>query len=290
MLGVFHTNITNKGISLRYGASNIVNSSLFWHFELLLRKAQEQMARFKNENRDIAEVMDLFNKAIFKYSLIDDGDRILIGLSGGKDSLALLELLAKRSRIARPSFTVMAAHIEMVNIGYKTDTDYLRSVCDSLGVEFTHATASYEMSTDKRKSPCFLCSWNRRKALFSIAQANNCNKLALGHHMDDIIETLYMNMMFQGAFSTMPPLLKMRKFDMSIIRPLCLIPESLIEEMASKRQFKRQVKQCPFEHESSRAVVKKMLKQMEEANPSVRYNIWGSMSNMQTELLPGRLK
>ena len=248
------------------------------------------MTRYKNEIRDIANVMELFNKAIFNYRLIDDGDKILVGLSGGKDSLALLELLARRSRIRKPSFSVMAAHVAITNIGYRTDTEYLKSVCDGFGVDFVSVETSYEMATDKRKSPCFLCSWNRRKALFTIAQQNGCNKVALGHHMDDIIETLYMNMMFQGAFSTMPPMLRMRKFDMAVIRPLCLIHERLLIEMAEKRCFRQQVKSCPYEHESNRTVIKNLLKKMEEVNPEMRYNIWGSMSNIQAEMLPPRLK
>lgn len=248
------------------------------------------MTRFKKENKDIAEVMALFNKAIFDYHLIEDGDKILIGLSGGKDSLALLELMAKRSRIIKPSFTIEAAHVGIANIGYRTDTGYLKSVCESYGVEFTYAETSYEMGTDPRKSPCFLCSWNRRKQLFTIAQEHGCNKIALGHHMDDIIETLYMNMMFQGAFSTMPPILRMRKFPLAVIRPLCLIPERLLADMASLRGFKPQDKSCPYEHSSHRAAIKGLLREMERLNPEMRHNIWGSMTNVQAEMLPPKVK
>ena len=248
------------------------------------------MTRFKKENKDIAEVMALFNKAIFDYHLIEDGDKILIGLSGGKDSLALLELMAKRSRIIKPSFTIEAAHVGIANIGYRTDTGYLKSVCKSYGVGFTYAETSYEMGTDSRKSPCFLCSWNRRKQLFTIAQEHGCNKIALGHHMDDIIETLYMNMMFQGAFSTMPPILRMRKFPLAVIRPLCLIPERLLADMAALRGFKPQDKSCPYEHSSHRAAIKGLLREMERLNPEMRHNIWGSMTNVQAEMLPPKVK
>lgn len=248
------------------------------------------MTRFKKENKDIAEVMALFNKAIFDYHLIEDGDKILIGLSGGKDSLALLELMAKRSRIIKPSFTIEAAHVGIANIGYRTDTGYLKSVCESYGVGFTYAETSYEMGTDPRKSPCFLCSWNRRKQLFTIAQEHGCNKIALGHHMDDIIETLYMNMMFQGAFSTMPPILRMRKFPLAVIRPLCLIPERLLADMASLREFKPQDKSCPYEHSSHRAAIKGLLHEMERLNPEMRHNIWSSMTNVQAEMLPPKVK
>ncbi len=247
------------------------------------------MARLKWENRDIADVVALMDKAIFGYRLIEDGDKVLIGVSGGKDSLALLELLARRSRIRRPSFTVMAAHVAVTNIGYRSDIDYLRSLCEGFGVELVTVETSYEMATDTRKSPCFLCSWNRRKALFTVAQRHGCNKIALGHHQDDVIETLYMNMMFQGAFSTMPPMLRMRKFDLAVIRPLCLVPESRLVAMAASRGYKGQVKACPYEHQSSRTAVKHLLKEMEALNPEMRHNIWGSMSNVQTEMLPPKI-
>ena len=88
--------------------------------------------------------------------------------------------------------------------------DYLRSFAENLGVPFVRYETSFDPSTDTRKSPCFLCSWNRRKALFTVAKEQGFNKIALGHHMDDILETLLMNMAFQGAFSTMPPRLVMR--------------------------------------------------------------------------------
>ena len=165
--------------------------------------------------------------------MIEEGDKILIGLSGGKDSLALVELLARRSRILKPRFSVVAAHVVMRNISYQSDTDYLRSYAESQGVPFVLYETEFDASTDTRKSPCFLCSWNRRKALFTVAKEQGCNKIALGHHMDDILETLLMNITYQGAFSTMPPRLVMKKFDMTIIRPMCLVHEADLVELAA---------------------------------------------------------
>ena len=163
------------------------------------------MAKFTEEDKLMRRIGQRFNKGVVKYRLIDDDDKILVGLSGGKDSLALLELLAKRSRILKPKFSVVAVHVSMTNIPYQADLEYLRSYSEGLGVPFIHYETSFDPSTDTRKSPCFLCSWNRRKALFTVAKEQGCNKIALGHHMDDILETLLMNITFQGAFSTMPP-------------------------------------------------------------------------------------
>lgn len=230
-----------------------------------------------------------FNKGVVKYRLIEDGDKILIGLSGGKDSLALLELLARRSRILKPRFSVVAVHIGMTNIPYKSDLDYLKNYAEGFGISFIHYETSFDPSTDTRKSPCFLCSWNRRKALFTVAKEQGCNKIALGHHMDDILETLLMNVTFQGAFSAMPPLLKMKKFDMSIIRPMCLIHEADLIEMASIRGFRKQIKNCPYESQSNRSDMKAILKSLEKLNPEARYSLWGSMTNVQEELLPNKI-
>ena len=230
-----------------------------------------------------------FAKGICQYGLVDDGDRILVGLSGGKDSLALLELLAERSRIYKPRFSVVAAHVVMANIAYESDIEYLKQFAEERGVPFVCEETSFDPSTDTRKSPCFLCSWNRRKALFTLAKAHGCNKIALGHHMDDILETLLMNMTFQGAFSAMPPRLVMRKFDMTVIRPMCLVHEADLRELAELRGYRKQIKNCPYEHDSHRSGMKEILRKLESMNPEARYSLWGSMGNVQADLLPERI-
>ncbi|MBQ5510943.1 MAG: tRNA 2-thiocytidine biosynthesis protein TtcA, partial [Prevotella sp.] len=166
------------------------------------------------------------------YHLIDDGDRVLVALSGGKDSLCLLDLLAQRQRIFMPRFSIEAIHIRMDNIDYETDTNYMEDFCRQRNVNLHVVNTSFDASTDKRKSPCFLCSWNRRKQMFNIAQEIGCNKIALGHHMDDLIHTALMNECFQGRFDTMPVFLQMKKMPLAIIRPLCLCHESDIKAYA----------------------------------------------------------
>ena len=244
------------------------------------------MAKLTEEELLFRKVEEKVKKAIFEYGLIVDGDRILIGLSGGKDSLALVDLLGRRSKIFRPRFEVIVTHIVMSNIPYRSDIDYLKSRADEHGLSFFVHETSFDASTDTRKSPCFLCSWNRRKALFTVAKEQGCNKIALGHHMDDILETLLMNITYQGAFGSMPPRLVMKKFDMTIIRPMCLVHESDLAELAAIRNYRKQVKNCPYESQSSRSVMKGILHRLEEMNPEARYSLWGSMSNVQEELLP----
>ena len=118
------------------------------------------MARFTEEEKMLRRIDKRFSKGVVEYGLIEDGDKILIGLSGGKDSLALVELLARRARVYKPRFSVVAVHVVMKNIPYQSDVDYLREYVESWGVPFVLFETEFDATTDTRKSPCFLCSWN----------------------------------------------------------------------------------------------------------------------------------
>lgn len=218
-----------------------------------------------------------FRKALTGYRLIADSDHILVALSGGKDSLLLLELLARRSRIFKPRFKVSAVHVRMENISYESDTSYLQDFCRTHGVTLHVLKTSFDISTTASKSPCFLCSWHRRKAIFNLAQSLGCNKIALGHHQDDIIHTALMNVCFEGRFSSMPISLKMEKMPLTIIRPLALIAEADIREIAQNRGYHPQKKLCPYEHETQRATISDIFRQMEQINPETRYSIWHAL-------------
>ena len=263
-----------------------------------------------------------FNKALGLYQLIDEDDRILVGLSGGKDSLCLLEFLARRSRILKPRFTVEAVHVRMEDIHYETDATYLQLFCSRLNVPLhlitTHFPSPRTTATPlsplplattpdgspsgfssvsspvsslgspsgsslgspsgtKPKPPCFLCSWQRRKQLFNLAQQLGCTKIALGHHQDDIIHTALMNLTFQGHFSTMPIKLHMRKMPLTIIRPLGLCHEEDIRQYAEEHHYEKQLKQCPYEHDTHRTTARELFAHMERLNPEARYTIWRAL-------------
>lgn len=249
-------------------------------------RTPEQIEKIKLQKR----LTKRFHKACEEYGLLSDGDHILIGLSGGKDSLALLELLGRQAAIRVPAIRVTAVHVSVSTIGYQSDIDYLRQFCENYGVELIHYTTSFDQSTDYRKSHCFLCSWYRRKALFEVAKSLGCNKIALGHHKDDIVETLLMNLIFQGAFGTIAPVLQMDKFPMQMIRPLCLIEEKELARYAELQGYHKQQKLCPFERESHRSDVKDLVTQLEALNPNVRDSIWGAMHNIQDAYLPHKIK
>ena len=233
-----------------------------------------------------------FHKACADFSLIEDGDHILIGLSGGKDSLALVELLGKRAQIFVPRFKVTAIHVRVRERAYITDISYLQSFCDEFRVPLIirdteigerPATAQLTDSTTK-KDPCFLCSWYRRKALFDAARELGCNKIAFGHHKDDIVETLLMNLIFQGNFSTIYPKLQMNKMPLQLIRPLCLIEEKDLIRYAELRGYIKQKQLCPFEKASSRSDIKQLVTRLEQLNPEVRDSLWGAIMRKQADL------
>ena len=245
-----------------------------------------------------------FHKACADYGLIADGDHILIGLSGGKDSLALVEFLGRRAQVHVPKFRVTAVHVRVKQRDYRSDLSYLEDFCARVRVPFVvrdteiarkassleDAASGYSLEVKgketKEKHPCFLCSWYRRKALFDVAKELGCNKIALGHHKDDLVETLLMNLIFQGSIATIPPMLQMDKMPIQMIRPLCMIEEKDIQRYAQLSQYEKQEKLCPLDKVSSRAEVKQLLQQLEKMNPSVRDSIYSAMENIKADYLP----
>ena len=253
-------------------------------------KTPEQIALEKQRER----LTKRFHKACADYGLIADDDHILIGLSGGKDSLLLTELLGRRAQIYVPRFQVTALHVRVRERDYHTDLSYLQSFCDEAKVPLLVRDVSIPDTPPQKENgktreidnPCFLCSWFRRKELFNVAQEIGCNKIAFGHHRDDIAQTLLMNLIFQGSFATMPPILQMDKMPLQLIRPLCLIDEADIISYAAMRGYQKQTKLCPFEHVSSREKVKTLLDEIKSLNPEALDSIYGALTNIKTDYLP----
>ena len=226
------------------------------------------------QERLFRKINERFVKAFAAYQLLEDDDHILVGLSGGKDSLLLTELLAKRARIQHPRFQVEAVHVRMENIQYETDTTYLQQFCDNLDVSLHLVTTRFD---EGQKPPCFLCSWNRRKQLFNLAQELGFNKIALGHHQDDLLHTALMNLLYQGRFGTMPARLRMRKMPLQIIRPLCLVPEEMIRQYAEMSNYQKLVRLCPYEQETNRTTARRLFEQAAHDNPEVRFSLWSAL-------------
>ena len=220
-------------------------------------------------------IRERFVKAFTTYHLLEDDDHVLVALSGGKDSLCLLEMLGKRAKIDHPRFRVEAIHVRMENIAYETSTAYLEQFCSDLDVPLHIVTTRFEPSD--KKPPCFLCSWYRRKEIFNMAQELECNKIALGHHQDDLLHTCLMNQFYQGRFDTMPALLRMRKMPLSIIRPLCMVEEADIQRYAELRGYEKQIKLCPYETDSHRDDMRALFEQIQQQNPEARHSLWNAL-------------
>lgn len=229
--------------------------------------------------------MDIFDKiqhtsnaSMKRWQMTTDNDRILIGLSGGKDSLALVEILAERQKIFVPRIEIIACHVSTSNVPYQSDIPYLRDFCESRNVRFIQEVTSFEEDTKQNRSKCWLCSWSRRKALFRVAEREQCNKLALGHHMDDIVETLLMNEIFTGRFESIAPVMQMEKFPLTVIRPLCELREHQIAQLAIAHNYQRQIKNCPYEQEGNRPKVKALLNQMTQLNPEAYESLFSALT------------
>lgn len=230
----------------------------------------------------IRKIRRQFNKACTEYELLCDGDRILLAISGGKDSLVMAQLMAERARIFKPSIQVEAVHVVMENIPYVTDVVYLQEFCKSIGVRLHILRTSFDESTDKRKTRCFFCARYRRKALFDFARDNSFNKVALGHHQDDFLATMLMNMLYEGSFHSMRPSMPMEHYPLTMIRPLCLVSEHEIATFAQEAELVRQIQPCPYEDTTRRSVMEDTLSNLCNLHPEARQSMWHAL--MKTSL------
>lgn len=227
-------------------------------------------------------------KAILDFALIQEGDRLLIGISGGADSFALLDLLDS-SMVFTPDFSLLAVHLDM---GFDTThrtcfqiEQYLQEHGYEHVVEKTDIGVLAHSDFNK-KNPCFLCSQRRRKRIFEIADEKGCNKIVLAHHRDDIIETLLINMFYGREVSTMMPRQSLFGGKLQIIRPLAYLREDLIKKYSRERQLPVIKNACPSSEHSKRNYIKKLLNELERENPQIRHNIFTALSHIKPDYLP----
>lgn len=237
--------------------------------------------------KKINTVQQAFNKAVKKHNLIEKDDKILVGLSGGIDSLVLLDLMAIRRKYFDVDFRLKAAHVNIKNIPYSVDVDLLREFCDKRDVEFLYIDKEIEIDKEKiTTNPCFICSWNRRKLLFNYARENKFNKLALGHHKDDAIETFLINLIYHGTISSLPVSLQMFSGRMNLIRPLMYLNKEQIIDFSNAKAYHAQLKTCTFDDKTNRRKIISVLEEMRKFNPYVDANIFKAMSEIYEEYLP----
>lgn len=239
-----------------------------------------------NVNKLFRKICNKVNHAIHEYELIGDNDRVLVGLSGGKDSMILLEALAEVRSHLPYSFEMQAIHVAALNIGYRMDTGYLEKMCGDLSVPLSLEEIEVDLSAGSGKSPCFICSWQRRKTIFEKSKELDFNKVAMGHHKDDAIETMLLNMIFHGSYSSLPQKLSMFEGRIDLIRPLLMIPEEELEEYARLRSYLKQDKTCPYEDTTQRDSIRELLRTIDKMYKGARKNMFRAMDNLYPEYLP----
>ncbi|HPA14569.1 MAG TPA: ATP-binding protein [Desulfobacterales bacterium] len=225
-------------------------------------------------------------KALHQYDMIADGDRIVVGLSGGRDSLTLMWILNERLRRIPVHYELFAVHIDP---GFEGSfRDLLEGYCTKMAYRLRIECTNYGLlghSSKNRENPCFLCSRLRRKRLFEIAVELGCNKVALGHNKDDIIETLFLNICYAGEISTMVPAQCFFQNSLTVIRPLAFADENLIRRFAEENQFPNFINPCPTARVSKRQEIKRFLKQLYIGNDKIKGNIFRAMSHVKTDYL-----
>ncbi len=225
-------------------------------------------------------------KALHQYDMISDGDRILVGVSGGKDSLAMMWLLNERRTRIPINYNLLAVYVDLgFADGFSSELESYAKRCGyAIRIEQTdYGVISH--GPDNRENPCFLCSRLRRKRLFEIAAETGCNKIALGHNKDDIIETVFINMCYAGEISTMIPKQSFFGGEFEIIRPLAYSNEDSIRRFAKECAFPDFDNPCPTAKVSKRLEIKKLLQQLYRGNKKVRGNIFRSLSHVRTDYL-----
>ena len=222
-------------------------------------------------------------KAIADYGMIDDGDKVTVAVSGGKDSMTLLRVLRDRQKFVPIKYGLVAVHVDL---GYpRSVAKPLERQFKKMGVDY-HITTSDALKKTKRKDiDCFWCSWNRRRELFKTADSLGCRKVALGHHMDDIVETILMNLMFNGEISAMAPKQELFKGKIVLIRPLAYVEEYMTRRFSKENGFYKEGCSCPNAATSSRTEMGKIIARVKRICPDVKKNIFRGVKRINKDYL-----
>ena len=222
------------------------------------------------------KILSSMRKAIEEYQMIEENDKIAICLSGGKDSITLLYAFKALQRFYPKKFEIIAISI---NPGFDFfDTKLLQNICDNVGVPlFIEKSNAREIVFDirKEKNPCSLCANLRRGVINSVAIREGCNKIALGHNEDDVLETFLLNLFYTGNIGTFSPVSYMDRSGITLIRPLIYTPEKETKRFIKKNNLSVMPKVCPMDGSSKREYMKQMIYDMQNLFGAIRRNIWG---------------
>ncbi len=229
------------------------------------------------------------DKAVWEYRMFQKGDCVLAAVSGGADSLSLLDLLADHITVYGDDIRLKAVYIDL-GFGEKAEDRcrFMREFFNARCVEFEIVRTEagpYAHSEANRENPCFLCSRIRRRHIFEAAERLGCSKIAFGHHKDDIVETLLLNMIYSREISTMPPKLAVFQGKYHIVRPMMYIEEELVKKYALERGITALEQECPTAGNSKRQYVKELLAQLEQDVKGARENLFASMKRVKVDYL-----
>jgi tRNA 2-thiocytidine biosynthesis protein TtcA len=228
------------------------------------------------------------NKAVEVFGLIDSGDRIVGAISGGVDSIVMLYLIEYAKRRWQVNFDFIPVHIDQ---GYAKDNEkwqQIAELCDNLGFELRierRDIAHRAFRKDAGKNPCFICSRLRRKSLFEMAELYGANKVMLGHHFDDVIETFFLNVMYSREISAMLPKQSLFNGTYHIIRPMYLIDKIYLNTIATRLSLPSISKSCPLDGKTRRSTIQRMLQDVYSDNIKIKKNIFRSLFRPKTKYL-----
>ena len=223
-------------------------------------------------------ILSHMRKAIEEYNMIDEGDKIAVCLSGGKDSITMLHAFKALQRFYPKNFEIIAVS---VNPGFEFfNTEFLQKICDDLEIPlFIEKSNAKEIVFDirKEKNPCSLCANLRRGVINSIAIREGCNKIALGHNQDDVLETFLLNLLYTGNIGTFSPMSYMDRSKITLIRPLIYTPEKEARRFVKKNNLEVMKKVCPMDGTSKREDMKQLIFTLTKNIPMIRANLFGAI-------------
>lgn len=242
-----------------------------------------------SQTRPLERFCRSVGRGINRFDMIRDGDRILLGVSGGKDSIALSLALVARKRWVPIDYGLSALQIEWKEYPY---TDGEKAAVDGffsrIGVPLERVSATIHPPTFHKAFSCYQCARNRKRILFDHAERVGATKIALGHHMDDIVETTMINLFFRGEFSTMMPVQGFFGGKLHIIRPLCEVREAEVRRICRRLDLPSLTNQCPRAATNQRVLMKEILRTVSRVDRNAVSNVYGAPWRINGEYLPSR--
>ena len=232
----------------------------------------------------LQKLLSYTRQAVDEYDMIQEGDKIAVGISGGKDSLTLLYALSNLQKFYPKSFELVAI---TVDLGYPNfDLTGIEQLCKDLQVEYhIVSTKIGEMVTSEQLegSACSLCARLRKGALNDAAKELGCNKVAYGHHMDDVIETMMLALIYEGRFCSFWPVTHLDKSQLTVIRPMIYVPEAEVKGFENKMQLPITKNPCPIDGSTKREYIKSLIKQLNTENPGVKKRLFHAIKEGNLE-------